>query len=136
MATSTQIFNTKGYDSKKLAYTMLTSGLYTKCECMAVNNNPQEIDSEHIFPMDMYVGDIITDKNAGTYPDFIKKLGSSHDTVLHCTCALDKDDIERITFISFNDFDGVVSFMLLNKSRHDPNTLFENLIEKYNTLNS
>jgi len=132
MASTPQIFSTKGYDSKKLAYCILTCGMFVKCECSVVNNNPQEIDKEYIFPRDMYIGDTVTDKNAGTYQDFINKLGSNRNNTLHCTCALDKADIERITFFSINDFEGVVSFTLLNKSKHDPNALFDSLIKRYN----
>ena len=130
MASAPQLFSTKGFDSKKLAYTMVTCGMFVKCECSAVNNDPQEIDKEYIFPRDMYIGDLITDANAGTYHDFISKLGSN--SLLHCTCALDLSDVERITFVSLSDSDGVVSFTLLNKSKYDPNALFNSLIQKYN----
>jgi len=132
MASTPQLFNTKGYDSKKLAYTMLTSGLFVRCECSIMNNDPQEIDKEYIFPRDMYVGGAITDKNAGTYQDFINKLGSNRNNNLHCTCALDKTDVERITFISLSDSEGMISFTLLSKSKHDPKAFFDNLIKKYN----
>jgi len=132
MASNPQMFSTKGYDSKKLAYIILTCGLFVKCECSVVNNDPQEIDKEYIFPRDMYIGDVITDETAGTYQDFFNKLGSNRSNVLHCTCALDKTDIERITFISISDSEGVVSFTLLNKSKHDPNALFNSLMKKYN----
>jgi len=132
MASAPQIFSTKGCDSKKLAYVILTCGMFVKCECSVVNNDPQEIDNEYIFPKDMYIGDAVTDKNAGTYQDFINKLGSNRNNVFHCTCALDKTDVERITFIGISDYEGVVSFTLLNQSKHDPDALFNSLIEKYN----
>ena len=130
MASAPHLFSTKGYDSKKLAYTIVSCGLFVKCECSAVNDNPQEFDKEYIVPRDMYIGDVITGKSLGTYHDFIKKLGSN--SILHCTCALDKTDVERITFISLSDSEGMVSFTLLDKSKHDPNALFDGLIQKYN----
>ena len=132
MTSNPQVFSTKGLDSQKLAYIILTCGMFVKCECSVVNNDPQEIDNEYIFPRDMYIGDVITDKNAGTYQDFINKLGGNRNSALHCTCALDKTDVERITFISISDSEGVVSFTLLKKSKHDPNALLDNLIKKYN----
>jgi len=132
MASTPQLFTTKGYDSNKLAYIILTCGLFVKCECTLVNNDPKEIDKEYIFPRDMYIGDTITDKNVGTFQDFINKLGSNRNNLLHCTCALNEADVERITFISLSDSDGLVSFTLLNKSKYDPNTLFDGLIKKYN----
>ena len=131
MASNPQIFNTKGYDSMKLAYIILTSGLFVKCECSVMNINPQEFDKEYLFPRDLYIGDIITEDTAGTYQDFSNKLGSDRNHFLHCTCALDKTDIERITFVCFGDSKGAVSFTLLNKSKHDPKALFDSLIKKY-----
>ena len=133
MASNPYIFSTKGYDSKKLVYSILTCGLFLNCECSLVNNDPKEFDNDHIFPRDMYIGDVITDKNVGTYSNFIKMLGSNQSNVLHCTCALDKTDDERITFISINDSEGIVSFTTLNKSKHDPKGLFESLINIYNS---
>jgi len=131
MSLNPHMFNTNGYDSKKLAYTMLTCGLFMKCECSVVNNDPTEFDKEHVFPVDFYVGDIITDINAGTYSDFVKMLENNQGNVLHCTCALDKTDVERITFISINDSEGIISFTTTNNSKHDPNKLFESLVNKY-----
>ena len=132
MASNPQVFNTKGYDSLKLAYTILTCGLFVKCECSAVNDDPKEVDKKYLFPRDIYIGEVITDKTAGSYQDFLNKLGSNRNNILHCTCALDKTDIERITFIGLSDSEGIVSFTLLKKSKHDPNALFDSLIEKYN----
>jgi len=132
MASAPRLFNTNGYDSKKLAYTMLTCGLFVKCECTAVNNDPQEFDKEYVFPRDMYVGDVITDENVGTYQDFINKLGSNRNNALHCTCALDNTDVERITFISLSNSEGMISFTLLSKSKHDPNALLDSLFKIYN----
>jgi len=128
-------FSTKGYDSKKLAYTILTCGLFMNCECSVINNDPREFDEEHIFPRDMYVGDVITDKNAGTYFNFIKTLGKNRSNVLHCTCALDNADIERITFMGIGDSEGIVNFTTLSDSKHDPNELFESLINWYKLNN-
>jgi len=127
-----QLFNTKGCDSRKLAYVILTCGLFVKCECAVVNNAPQVIDNEFVFPRDMYIGGVVTDKNAGTYQDFTNKLRNYRTNTLHCTCALDKTDVERITFISMGDYEGVVSFTLLNESKYDPSVLFESLMNKYN----
>jgi hypothetical protein len=105
-----------------------------KCECSAVNNDPQEVDKEYVFPRDMYIGEEITDKNAGTYQNFIKKLGNNRNNVLHCTCALDKTDIERITFVSISDYEGMLNFTLLGNSKYDPNRLLSSLIDKYNEI--
>jgi len=132
MALSPRIFDTKGYDSKKLAYTMLTSGLFMKCECSVLNKDPKDYDTEFVFPRDLYTGDTITDKNAGTYFNFIKMLGAKRDNVLQCTCALDENDDERISFMSLGDSEGILSFTTFDKSKHDPNKLFESLKAKYN----
>lgn len=128
-------FDTKGFDSKKLAYTMLASGLFVKCECSMMNKDPKDYDNEHAFPRDMYIGGVITEKNVGTYFNFIKMLGSNRDSVLHCTCALDESDKERITFISLGDSEGIISFKTFNNSKHDPNKLFESLVTKYKENN-
>ena len=105
---------------------MLTCGLFVKCECTAVNNDPQEFDKEYVFPRDMYIGDVITDEDVSTYQDFINKLGSNRNNALHCTCAIDNTDVERITFINLSDSEGMIRFTLLSKSKHDPNALLDN----------
>jgi len=132
MALSPHIFDTKGYDSKKLAYTMLTSGLFVKCECSAINKDANDFDDVHVFPKDLYAGEAITDKTAGSYFNFIKMLGSNRGNVLQCTCALDESDDERITFMSLGGNEGIVSFTTFDKSEYNPKALFDSLIAKYN----
>ena len=124
-------FNTVGYDSKKLAYTILSSGLFMNCECSIVNNEPTEYDEEYVFPRDIYIGAPITDKNVGTYFNFIKMLGSNRTNVLHCTCALDESDEERITFMSLGANEGLINFTTYDVSKHNPQKLFESLMCKY-----
>jgi hypothetical protein len=126
------MYSTEGYDSKKMAYTMLSSGLFIKCECSIVNNEPKEFDRDHVFPRDMYIGDTITDKNVGTYFNFIKLLGKNRDNVLHCTCALDESDNERITFMGLGANEGVINFTTFGNRTHNTKELFEKLINKYN----
>ena len=110
---------------------MLSSGIFMKCECSIMNDNPVEFDAIHVFPKDMYLDNMITDDNVGTYFNFIKKLENHRDSILHCTCALDESDVERISFIGFGVTDGMISFTMFNNSKHDPQKLFERLIDKY-----
>jgi hypothetical protein len=100
-----------------------------------VNNNPKDFDNEYVFPRDMYIGKKITNKNAGTYFNFIKMLGNNRNNNLHCTCALDNTDVERIIFMGLSESEGMINFTTLSDSIHDSNKLFASLIKKYNENN-
>jgi hypothetical protein len=130
-ALESHIYNTDGYNSKQIAYAMLASGLFMNCECAVVNNDPQEFDEEYVFPRDMYVGDAITEKDIGTYLDFLKALGNNLDAILHCTCSLDETDNERISFVSAGPCEGIINFTTFDDSNHNPKELFKKLINKY-----
>ena len=124
-------FDTNGYDSKKIAYVMLSSELFLNCECSILNNNPKEFDNEYLLPRDMFVGEIITDKNVGSYTDFLNKLGNSGDLIFNCVCSLDDKDKERVVFLGLGDKKGLLSFKILSKSKNDPVELFKQLLERY-----
>ena len=129
-AAKPHIFNTDGCDPKRMIYTMMTSGLFKNCECSVMNKNPKDYDTEHVFPRDLYLGEPITDKNIGTYGDFIKKTGNDPDCILQCICALDESDAERVTFMSIGNAGGI-NFTTFDESKHDPEEIFARLMAKY-----
>lgn len=105
--------STAGYESNAIAYAMMKSGLFVKCECSLMNDNPMAFDDEHISPRDTYVGNAVTEKDIGEYADFIKAFGGSRNGIklpLHCVCALNENDTARISFISTGATEGIVSF--------------------------
>jgi len=67
----------------------LAFGLFTKCECEIVNNDPKGFDKEHVFPSDIYIGDTIAyvtidledayKKNLFTLNDFIEFFESRNN---------------------------------------------------------
>ena len=127
-------FKLMEYDPKKVVYAMLTSGVLTHCECSIINNNPTQHNASFIVPRDAYIGKTITEKNVGTYSDFLVKLGPNSNNVLQCVCALDESDKERVVYLGLSIAESIMAFFTTRKSKHDPEKILEQLKSKYNEV--
>lgn len=123
------LYGTNDRNSLAIAYTMLVSGMFKKCECSAMNNDPKEFDTEYPIPRDLYIGEKVTDENVGNYPEFIKTVGCNDDINLHCVCALDESDTNRVTFVCLSIDKGAISFTG-NIEKKEAERILRQLFEK------
>ncbi len=127
-------------DPLKLAYVMLTSGLYYNCELSWFNPNPKHYDDIHVFPRDVYFGRTITDKNVGTFPDLCWTKDELEVDAFLCVCALNKEDSERINlghYGSEGQQESTISIFLeqgRSGAKQRVNTIVKDLKSKYKEI--
>jgi hypothetical protein len=134
-----------GYNPFKLAYIMLSSGLFAKCEFSSFNRNPQEHDEEYVMPRDLFMGNTITDKTVGNFANFVKSVWNQTETEFLCVCALNESDTERVSFAGnfSEDFikdvdkalgkkiENLLIFHVSKENKHKPRKLLAKLEKKY-----
>lgn len=82
-------------DSLKYAYAfMLCKKLYIK-ECSFLNPNPQEIDSEHIYPRDAFSA-TYSENDLPPWEDFRSNLLHLSSPFFNCIGSLNQSDNKRI----------------------------------------
>lgn len=86
-------------DPLELAYVMLASGLYYKCELSWLNPNPKHYDGIHVSPRDVYLGRTITDKSVSAFSDLCWTKDELEVDAFLCVCALNEEDTERVNLV-------------------------------------
>ena len=83
-----------GYDPLKLAYTMLTSGLFAVCKCLWVNDKPAKYKGRSLIPVNAYTETFFTDTTIGTFKAFAIANKRNNRAGLHCVGTLNERSYE------------------------------------------
>lgn len=77
--------------------TAFVSGLFCSCELSWVAPSPRFFDARYIAPRDFSLGETVTEDSIMTFEELCVQKASVGRDFFSCVCALDNDDIERIS---------------------------------------
>lgn len=118
-------------DPFELAYTMLSSGLFHPCELSWINPSTRFLDMRYLAPRDLSIGEIVTEDRIGTYDDFINLRNCVGTEFFSCVCALDSEDIERISLSHAESGDQISRLGIFIKGNRGKYTDYsQNIIDK------
>jgi len=117
-------------DSLKYAYAfMLCKKLYVK-ECSFMNPNPNQFDSEHVYPRDIFSA-AYSENSLPPWEEFRSSLIHCSSPSFNCVGSLDQSDKERIMCASL---ESTVVFCCYGNYEAQANKIINEVLTIYESL--
>ena len=86
-------------DPLSIPYVLMTSPMFHLPELSFFNPTPKKVVSEKVIPEDGFLDVPVTEKDLASFEAFIECVENAKSAGIHCVCALDENDEERVCFV-------------------------------------